>query len=131
MADPLHSPTPAWATAPTFRLLVDAAATYRLTRLVTADSIAEPLRNVVVAFAYDRAGRPVPEYDPNDRELAEAAMDEPDHPKLAELASCRWCAGMWLAIGVVFIARRFRWWPAMADALACSAAAALVAGLEE
>lgn len=111
------------------RLLVDAAAVYRLTRLVTADSIAEPIRDQWVRSVYAWAGRPVPDAD--DRELAEAVMDDPDHPKMVELATCRWCSGMWLALGVVFVARRFRWWPAMADALACSAAAALLAGFEE
>lgn len=113
------------------RLVVDAIAVYRLTRLVTADSIAEPIRERFVRLVYDHAGRPLPEWDPNDRELAEAVMDDPEHPKAVELASCRWCAGVWLALGVVFVARRFRWWPAMADALACSVVAALLAGLEE
>jgi hypothetical protein len=111
------------------RLLVDGVAVYRLTKLVTDDSITEPLRTRFVALTYRAAGRPIPDHD--DRELAEAAMDDPDHPKLAELASCRWCAGMHLALGVVFVARRFRWWPDMADALALSAAGALIARLEE
>lgn len=112
------------------RLVVDAAAVYRLTRLVTADSIAEGLRTQFVAAVYTWSDRDLPDF-PDDRELAEAAMDDPNHPKMVELATCRWCAGMWLALGVVFVARRFRWWPAMADALACSAAAALLARLED
>lgn len=112
------------------RLVIDLLAVYRLTRLVTADSIAEPLRTCYVRAVYAGSGRPLPDV-PDDRELAEAAMDDPDHPKWAELVSCRWCAGMWLALGVVFVARRFRWWPAMADALAASAAAAIVARVEE
>lgn len=112
------------------RLIVDALAVYRLTRLLTADSIAEPLRDQVVRLGYAWADRPLPDAPPY-KELAEHVMDDPDHPKVVELASCRWCASVWIGLGVVFVARRFRWWPAMADALACSAAAALLAGLEE
>lgn len=112
------------------RLLVDMLAAYRLTRLVTADSIAQPLRDQVVELAYAWDGKPLPEVEPG-LELAVAAMDDPEHPKWAELASCRWCAGMWISLGIVLVARRFRWWPTMADALALSAVAALAARLEE
>lgn len=121
------------------RLLVDAVACYRLTRLVTADTITDPFREAVIAWAYV-----------SDPEREEALPDRPavitasgpdawqqivhidvDPPKLATLVTCRWCSGIWVALGIVFIARRFRGWPAFADALACSAAAALLAGLEE
>lgn len=112
------------------RLIVDAVAVYRLTRLVTADSIAEPIRDQVVRLGYAWADRPLP--DASDRELAEAAMDDPDHPKLVELASCRWCASFWLAVAVVFV--RWRWpraWEQAADVLTFSAVAALLARLED
>lgn len=114
--------------APSRRLVVDALAVYRLTRLATADVLTEDARRALVEFAYSIAGRIAPEADTAE-EVVARDIDEP--PKLAVLVTCRWCAGMWVALGVVFVARRFRWWPAMADALACSAAAALVAGLEE
>jgi hypothetical protein len=117
-----HSAPSCW------RLVVDALAAYRLTRLVTADVLTEDARRTVVDVAYSLAGRVPPEADTAE-EVVAADPDEP--PKLAVLVTCRWCAGMWVALGVVFIARRFRWWPAMADALALSATAALVAGLEE
>lgn len=113
------------------RLVVDAVATYRLTRLITADEIAEPLRARWIRLAYWL------EHDPDGREpeVGESWQDvveqDAQPPKLATFIVCRWCTGMWISLGVVFVARRFRWWPALADALACSAAAALVAGLEE
>lgn len=115
-------------------LLVDAVATYRLTRLVTADTIADPIRERVVEAAYVSAGR-----GEEIREVAEAtswsevAIAEGRHaPKIATLVTCRWCAGMWIAFAVV-AARRVapRSWRHVATALACSAAAALLAGLEE
>lgn len=112
------------------RLLVDALAAYRLTKLVTDDSLTEPLRAEYVRVVYAIADRPEPLDQGDGRELAELAMEDPDHPKWVELASCRWCAGMWVALGILVV-RRYRWWPAMADALAMGAAAALVARLEE
>lgn len=112
------------------RLIVDAVAVYRLARLVTADDLTEDLRDALVLAAYRWRGLDLPN-GYTDQTPAERAMQDPAAPKLATLITCRWCAGMWLALGVVFVARRFRWWPAMADALACSAAAALLARLEE
>jgi hypothetical protein len=63
---------------------------------------------------------------------AEMAMaDEADAPKLATLVTCRWCAGVWIAAGVV-LARRVapRQWAPVAEVLAVAAAGTLVAGLE-
>lgn len=119
-------------------LVVDALATYRLTRLVTEDTITERARGEIVAMAYgyddreergwEATGQPVSEYVAEHRmEAGPLAV-----PKLADLITCRWCAGMWVALGVM-VARRVapRAWAPLAKALAFSSAAALVAGLED
>ena len=54
-----------------------AAATARLARLVTRDSIFDAPR-----LRYLRA------------------MDDSGHPKMAELAVCPWCISMWIGAGV-------------------------------
>jgi hypothetical protein len=112
----------------------DALAAYRLTRLVTADTIADPLRDRWVEAAYVAQGRgernrPSPDYP---GAWAEVALTDDQPPKLAELVVCRWCAGMWVGLGVV-AARRLapRLWGPLADALALSAGAALLARLED
>lgn len=58
-------------------MLTDLLATARLTRLVTEDSITEPLR--------DRA-----------MEI---------HPKLGELVQCRMCTSVWAALAVTVLSR--------------------------
>lgn len=66
---------------------------------------------------------------PSAQEVVDATTDA---PKLARLITCRWCAGMWIAGGVV-AARRIaptRCDPA-AKALALSATAVLISGLED
>lgn len=95
-----------------WRWIVDALAVYRLTRLVTADGITEDLRRSIEAWS-----------------LADGAPAWRD--KVAELVECRWCTSMWWALGLVFFVRRTSWWPAVADALALSAVATLISGLEE
>lgn len=120
------------------RLVVDALAVYRLTRLVTEDVLLDPFREAVIRWAY--TSDPEREHDLPDRPTIidragpdawqDLAHTDHDPPRLATLVQCRWCAGVWVALGVVFVARRFRWWPAMADALACSAVAGLAARLE-
>lgn len=113
-------------------LAVDALAAYRLTRLVTADSITQAPRDALIEATYTAAGRAEDMRSGADAQgwqgVAEA---DPDVPKLAELVTCRWCAGMWVSLGIVLVARRFRWWPPIAQALAMSAAAALLAQLED
>lgn len=106
-------------------LLIDALAAYRLTRLVTADSITEPLRAAVIASTYAEGLDEGETWD-------EVVMNDPRPPRLAELVTCRWCAGVWVSFGVV-AARRFapRLWDPIARALAMSAGAALIAGLED
>lgn len=133
----LGRPSPS-VSADALRLLVDAMATYRLTRLATADVISEPLRRSIVVRSL---GSPIEEVT----ELTEVAEETEgpitaqeavdaltDPPKVARLITCRWCAGMWIAAGVV-AARRLapKAWDPLADVLALSAAAVLAARLED
>lgn len=112
-------------------LAVDALAAYRLTRLVTADSLTQQPRDAIIAAAYAAAGR-AEELAPSAETQGWQGVAEADPhvPKLAELVTCRWCAGMWVALGIMVV-RRFRWWPPLAGALTMSAAAALLAQLED
>lgn len=127
-------------------LVLDALAAYRLTRLATADTILDGPRAAVVRLAYERqdwpdgqgSGAPATVWQEQLERVANAggwseyAMDDPDAPKLATLVTCRWCAGMWVSLGVVAARRLFpRTWPPLAKALAFSAGAALLAGLED
>lgn len=111
-------------------LVVDALAAYRLTRLVTADTITEGPRDAVVRWAYERAG--LLDVAADGASWSEVAMADDDAPKLATLVTCRWCTGVYVAVAVV-AARRLapRAWAPVADMLAVSSAAALVAGLED
>lgn len=113
-------------------LAVDALAAYRLTRLVTADSITQGPRDAIIDAAYTLTGRyPSMSASAEEQGWQGVAESDPDVPKLAELVTCRWCAGMWVSLGIVAVARRYRWWPPLAQALAMSAAAALLAQLED
>lgn len=113
--------------SPWFELLVDALATYRLTRLATADVISEPVRMAVVR----RVGV---EADPGEHETTAQEVVEamPDPPRLATLVTCRWCAGMWIAGGVA-LARRAApgMWDPAARGLALAATAVLLSRLED
>jgi hypothetical protein len=111
-------------------LLVDGLATYRLTRFATADVLSEPFRQAVLR----RVGVETPPPGPDDpppsaRELVEADQDP---PRLATLVTCRWCAGVWIAAGVV-VARTAapRAWTPVARGLALSAGAVLLSRLED
>lgn len=108
---------------------VDMLATHRLVRLVTADVITQPLRDRLVGWAYRRHGDEGSEPATGWADYAEA---DPDAPKLATLLTCRWCAGVYVAAGVV-VARRLAPgpWGYAARALAASSAAALLAAVEE
>lgn len=119
-------------------LAVDALAVYRLTRLVTADSIAEPARSHLIHAAYSVAWGPaaadvLAESITGDpfASWTDHALTDPDVPRLAELLTCRWCAGWWIAVAVTVARRRWphRWAP-VAEALAVAGAAALAGSLE-
>ena len=116
-----------------FRLGVDALAVYRLTKLATADVIMQPLRDRVIETAYTSAGRAeeVKEEIKQEGDWQEVVVaEDPVPPKLAYLFTCRWCAGIWISFAVLAV-RRTRWWPHVADGLAYSSAAALLARLED
>jgi hypothetical protein len=89
--------------------IVDALATYRLTRFVTADEITEEPRARLVAY------------------LEDEGLDG-----LAYLVRCPWCVSVWISAGVI-AARTFtpRWWEPGARLLALAAVAALVAHGEQ
>ncbi len=111
-------------------LLFDALSAYRLTRLITADTILDGPRDALVRWAYERQGNLTPGFVPPS--WSDFAMDDERAPKLATLATCRWCSGPYVAAAVVIARRRFpRQWAPIAEALALSAGAALIAGLED
>lgn len=123
-------------------LLLDFLSAYRITRLITADTILDGPRDALVRRAY--ASQP---YEPGrislvcaDQDInlnepggwTELAQVDPHAPKLTTLAWCRFCAGVWCSVLVVIARRRFpRQWAPIAEALALSAGAALIAGLED
>lgn len=120
-------------------VIADAAAAYRLTRLVTADTLTQPIRERIIEAAYVAQARggearasiaELGAADDPDR-WQRAAEQDPRIPRIAELITCRWCAGMWVSLGITLIARRTRWWAPIRDALALSAVAALAASLED
>jgi hypothetical protein len=112
---------------PWWTLLVDVLATYRLTRLVTADVISEPARRAVLRKV---GAEPPPDMDDPSAEQIVESLQRP--PRLATLITCRWCAGIWIAMGVT-IARSFapRLWTPVARGLALSSGAVLLSGLED
>jgi len=120
--EPTVGPSAAW-----LGFLVDALATYRLTRLATADVISEPIR---MALLRRTGAEPPPgEEDPTAQEIVESLADP---PRLATLITCRWCAGMWIAAGVTgarLVAPKA--WEPVARGLALSAGAVLLARLED
>lgn len=108
-------------------LLVDALATYRLTRLATADVISEPVRMAVLRKV--GAEPPPGEDDPTAQEVVEGLKDP---PRLATLVTCRWCAGIWIAASVsVARAALPRAWQPVARGLALSSVAVLLARVED
>lgn len=113
-------------------LLLDSLAAYRLTRLATADKLTAPMRDVLIHRAYSAVGRDLDDTGAPVVDWTEYALADEDAPKLAVLVTCRWCAGMWIALAVVAARRLFpRAWSPLAEGLAFSAGAALLAGLED
>lgn len=115
-------------------LAVDCAAAYRLTRLVTDDTITQGWRRRFVEAAYVNAGRAsgMRAHVDDMGGWDEVARLDPDAPKLATLVTCRYCAGVWLGAAVVAarlsMPRQWRW---AARALTAAAVAGLLAGLEQ
>jgi hypothetical protein len=113
--------------SPWFDLTVDVLATYRLTRLATADVISEPARMAVLRKV--GAEPPPGEDDPTAQEIVES-LEHP--PRLATLVTCRWCAGVWIAGGVALLRRTAPGaWDPVARGLALAAGAVLLAGFED
>jgi hypothetical protein len=122
-------------------LLLDFLSAYRITRLITADTILDGPRDALVIAAYERRGPLTLVNDLANAEdidlstpggWSELAQVDPDAPKLSTLVTCRFCAGFWCSALVVVARRRFpRQWAPIAEALALSAGAALIAGLED
>ncbi len=110
-------------------LVVDGLATYRLTRLATADVISEPFRRSIVGRAMGWDAEKLAASVPSAQEAVDA---EADPPSVARLITCRWCAGVWIAAGVV-AARHVtpRAWEPVARASALSAVAVLVSRFED
>jgi hypothetical protein len=89
------------------QLLVDGLAAYRLTRLVTVDTLP-----VAVAV----------------RERLTRWSRRSGHTAVAELVECPWCIGFWVALGVVVLRRMSdRTWPSAARTLAVSTIVGIVA----
>lgn len=114
----------------------DALAAYRLTRLVAADVITERPRRALIEQAYRRAGRHLEVLDASSESVAEAVQRDQltngPPPKLAVLLTCRWCAGVHVAVGVVVARRCFpRLWQPVAEVASLAALAALLTGLED
>ena len=83
--------------------IADALSAYRLTRLITEDAILDRPRDAVA-----------------------------DVPFLGSVTSCRFCCGVWVGFGVMLARRHLpRAWAPVAEALALSAGAALLARLED
>lgn len=96
---------PEWFTP--FALVLDALAVFRLTRLVTRDSLP-----------------PLPW-------LRDRVTDRWGDRAVADLAVCPWCLSWWVAVVVLALhAVAPTWWPWVAAALACSAVAGLLADWE-
>ncbi len=107
-------------------LLLDFLAAYRLTRLITADTILDGPRDALVKWAYGNSN------EADDGQWADFAMVDPQAPKLAAGILCRYCVGVWVGFAIVIARRRFpSQWAPIAEALALSAGAALIAGLED
>jgi hypothetical protein len=86
-------------------LVVDALATYRFTRLLVSDGIADRPRAALLR-----------------------RLEGGGHGKLVELLNCPWCTGFWVAASVV-ASRRIagRWWGPVAEAFAFAAVTGLAA----
>jgi len=84
-------------------LIVDVAATYRLTRLVVQDVIAAPAREKIFA-----------KYPPHDRSWS-------------YVLTCPWCASIWIGLGVMTVRSLSpSAWDPIAKGLAASAATGIL-----
>jgi hypothetical protein len=92
-------------------LVLDALATYRLTRLVTDDTITEPIRHWLGGW------------DP--------AVLRVSRPRTWDFITCPWCTSVWIGAGVVALTALWPVeWAYGAAALAFSAVAGFLKGHE-
>lgn len=117
--------------------VVDALATYRLTRLVVTDALLDEVRVGVQIWLGEECRRCDHVIDAHANPPGEAprcaivgcscALYVPRHPKMAELLGCSWCVSVWIAAGVV-VARRVapRLWGPVATLLAASTIAGVL-----
>lgn len=113
-------------------LVVDGLAAYRVTRLVTRDTITAPLRERALASIYggpdalhlETDGGPVEFVSYEERAVWDGADEA---PRLATLLLCPWCVGVWVGFGVMLLSRAVpRQWRPIAEGLALGALAALI-----
>lgn len=122
-------------------LVLDALAVYRLTRLVVTDTFGP------VASIRERL---LARWPGEDTDFTEVTQGEggpvsssgievfeadgkwwPVHPHwLGGLISCYWCAGFWVAVGVVAADLAWEWWVYPAAALAVSTVVGLLSRLD-
>jgi Protein of unknown function (DUF1360) len=104
----------AWMHSP-LMLIIYALAAYRIERLLARDTFPPIawMRDTLV----DRLNR--------DRDIQQG-----EH-WLADLVSCPWCLGLWVAIAVVVLASLLPWWIVVAVPLAFSAVIGHLAGREQ
>lgn len=135
------------------RLLIDALACWRLTRLVVADTFPPILwarERIVARFTrvvpiYEQRWKPLPvlDLDPSDQghplllepqtsEMEMVVIGHQDKPgALAELVECPHCSSVWLGFGIVAAESLFPGvWGIAALALALSAVAGYIVGAE-
>jgi hypothetical protein len=117
-------------------LVLDALASYRLTRFVTADVLTQDARDQWILATYVAAGRNEWAHaqigdDPAPGAWQALVESDDRAPKLAVLVTCRWCAGFWISASIVLVrAIAPRLWRPLARALAFSAGAALLSRME-
>lgn len=105
-----------------FEAVVVALAVYRLTRLVTEDTILEPIRDRILARfpAYDTEYQDDPGVESPTNAYGRALFESApgryypvDASWLGTLISCAWCSSIWLA-GLVTVAWYYlpavTWW---------------------
>lgn len=133
-------------------LLVDLLAVFRLTRLITKDSLLNGPRWWILnrwpselttfpdALVTDRetltlGGRTIGSLATGVGVFLSSTTDDDGDPlwearrtfKWTELVECAWCASMWLAAGVVMLEAWWDWWQWPALVLALSAVTGLIA----
>ncbi len=91
---------------PPLQLVVDGLAAYRLTRLLSADTLLVGPRDAIVKRAYRRRdGHNFQLATPEPGDWSELAMaDGASAPNAATLVTCRWCTGVYVAVGVTVAA---------------------------